>query len=383
MSFLPNPIELKQDETIESALLRLCKANHFEHYNDLSVEVRSWLEEHHPTVAGAFPLALDAVNVYHSKQSSAKRVQALELLEKLVGLPKFALLDISFKHTSALDCGQFSEVRYKQITIPKIFLRSTSIPICVECLKKENYVRFDWHIKPVMYCTKHDVKLISECPACHTLLNYMISEDPTRCVCGQSLLLVKGLNTGADGWRNWRESDHNSDALLSNQLAVMLMMNQFFPNLSFEEFVSNHRYHINSYLQQIIEMKSLLATSKTNRIGFGYFTDDFLNKVSRIGSLPQTIAVSISSEIIELALKEPRSTVANIGDSLVSIREAALITGSTVEELYRLYESGVLLLAKYIRDKGKLESYKPAFRLRDVASIALSYSRFGYNQSAW
>lgn len=70
MSFLPNVIDLYEGETIESALLRLCKANHFEYYNDLSIEVKSWLEEHHPTVAGAFPLALGAVNIYHAKQNS-------------------------------------------------------------------------------------------------------------------------------------------------------------------------------------------------------------------------------------------------------------------------------------------------------------------------
>lgn len=75
MIFLPNPIDLFTDEAIESTLLRLSKANHFEHYNDLSIEIRSWLEEHHPTVAGSFPIALETVNVYHANQSSAKRVQ--------------------------------------------------------------------------------------------------------------------------------------------------------------------------------------------------------------------------------------------------------------------------------------------------------------------
>jgi len=383
MSFLPITIDLLSDETLESALLRLCRANHFVHYNDLSIEIRSWLEEHHPTVAGAFPVALDAVNVYHANQSSAKRVQAVQLLEQLVGLPKFSLLDISFKHTNAVDAGKFSEVRYKQITIPKVFLRSTNIPVCMECLKEESYVRFDWHISKVTCCEKHNVKLLNECPACHIPLNYMISEDPTKCVCGQDLLAVSGLEAGVDGWRSWNEREQSPNASLSKQLAVFLILERYFPNLTFDEFVGNANSHIRDHLLKVIDTNLQLATNKVNRLTFAYLTNNFLNDVSRIRSLPVCIQECVSSELIEIAMSSPRSTVANIGDSLVSLREATLITGSSVDDLYRLYENGILTLGRRLRGEGKLESFNPVFRLRDVASIALSYSRLGYSQSAW
>jgi hypothetical protein len=383
MCFLPNPIELFSDETLESALLRLCCANHFEHYNDLSIEIRSWLEERHPTIAGAFPLALDAVNVYHANQSSAKRVQALQLLEQLVGLPKFSLLDISFKHTNAVDIGQFSEVRYKQITIPKVFLRSTNIPVCVECLKEDSYARFDWHITKVTCCEKHNVKLLSECPACHIPLNYMISEDPTKCVCGQDLMAVSGLDSGVDGWRSWSEGDQSPNASLSKQLAVFLILERYFPSLTFDEFVGNASSYIRDYLLKLIEQNLQLATDKVNRLTFANLTNNFLNDVSRISSLPVSIQECISNELIDIAMSSPRSTVANIGDSLVSLREATLITGSSIEDLYRLYENGILILGKRLRGEGKLDTFNPVFRLRDVASVALSYSKLGYSQSAW
>lgn len=383
MSFLPIPIDLFSDETLESALLRLLKANHFEHYNDLSIEIRSWLEEHHPTVAGAFPLALDAVNVYHANQSSAKRVQALRLLEQLVGLPKISLLDISFKHTNSVDVGKFSEVCYKQIMIPKLFLRSTNIPVCIECLKEESYVRFDWHINKVTCCEKHKVKLLSECPTCHIPLNYMISEDPTKCVCGQDLLAVSGVEIGVDSWRSWSEGDQSPNAALSKQLAVFLILERYFPSLTFDEFVGNASSHIKDHLLKLIDTNLQLATEKVNRLTFANLTNNFLNDVSKISSLPVSIQECISSELIEIAMSSPRSTVANIGDSLVSLREATLLTGSSVDDLYRLYENGILILGKRLRGEGKLDAFNPVFRLRDVASVALSYSRFGYSQSAW
>lgn len=383
MSFLPNPIELYENETLESALLRLCRANHFEHYNDLSIEIRSWLEEHHPTIAGAFPLALDAVNVYHSKQSSAKRVQSLQLLEQLVGLPKFSLLDVSFKHTNAVDSGHFAEVRYKQITIPKSFVRACNVPVCIECLRESNYVRFNWHISKVTCCDKHKVKLLTNCPSCNTPLNYMISEDPSRCVCGYSLFGVDSGEAGIDGWRRWPSFDQQGKQTLSEQLAMLFFLDRHFPKLEYDEFIGDLKGHIEGHLQKLIDHSLLIATDKINRLTFSYLTNNFLSDVAQISCLPDCIKESIASVVIELALETPRSTIANLGDSLVSIREAALITGSTVEDIFRLYENGILILGKRIRDEGCLESFNPAFRLRDVAAIALSYSRYGYSQSAW
>ena len=211
----------------------------------------------------------------------------------------------------------------------------------------------------------------------------MISEDPTKCVCGQDLLAVSGLDVGVDGWRSWSEGDQSPNASLSKQLAVFLILELYFPNLTFDEFVGNARSHIRDYLLKLIDQNLQLATDKVNRLTFAYLTNNFLNGVSKISSLPVSIQECISSELIEIAMSSPRSTVANIGDSLVSLREATLITGSSVDDLYRLYENGILILGKRLRGEGKLDTFNPVFRLRDVASVALSYSRLGYSQSAW
>ena len=382
MSFLPNPIELYKNETLESALLRLCRANHFEHYNDLSLEIRAWLEEHHPTVAGAFPLALDAVNVYHAKQSSAKRVQALQLLEQLVGLPQFSLLDISFKHTTSVDTGTYAEVRYKQSTFPRVFLRNSAIPVCVECLKEANYARFDWHITKVSCCEKHRLELLHHCPACHVSLNYMLSEDPSKCICGHDLLNSPKQPVGVDTWRSWSFEGSHGVTSLSEQLATLVLLERHFPAVEYDDFKSNPQGHIQSFLRHIIDTNLQLATSKINHLPFSQITNNFLNETVMISSLPIELRSIIADTVIHLALDTPRSSVANIGDSLISIREATTLTGSNIDDLYRLYENGILILGKRVRSDGRLESFNPVFRLRDVASLALSYSRLGYSQSS-
>jgi hypothetical protein len=383
MSFLPNTIDLYEYETLESALLRLCRANHFEHYSDLSIEVKSWLEEHHPTVAGAFPLSLDAVNIYHAKQSSAQRVQAIQLLEQLVGLSRFSLLDICFKHTTAVDLRQYAEVRYKQIIIPRGLLRSTIIPICPECLKESNYVRFDWHINKVECCEKHGIKLLRNCPSCHTPLNYMNSEDPGRCICGQNLLENSHREVGFDSWRDDSVYEAIASCSLSEKLAAFVFSDKFFPLLAYEDFIVDPSRYIDEYLKELCEQSLLLATEKPNKLSFSQISNDFLDDISAISCLPAKIKEFIADAVITLATNEARSTIANIGDTLVSAREAAAITCSELDDVYRLYESGILVVGRRLRNEGKLESHNPVFRLRDVASLALSYSKYRYSQSAW
>ncbi|MGO2234590.1 MAG: TniQ family protein [Marinomonas sp.] len=383
MSFLPNSIDLYEDEALESALLRICRANHFEHYSDLSIEVKSWLEEYHPTVAGAFPLSLDAVNIYHAKQSSAQRVQAIQLLEQLVGLSRFSLLDICFKHTTTVDLGQYAEVRYKQIIILRGLLRSTIIPICPECLKESNYVRFAWHINKVECCEKHGIKLLRNCPSCHIPLNYMNSEDPGRCICGQNLLENSHREVGFDSWRDDSLYEAIGSCSLSEKLAVLVFSDKFFPLLAYEDFIVDPRRHIDEYLKGLIEQNLLLATEKPNRLAFAQISNDFLDDISAISCLSAKIKEFIADTVITIATNEARSTIANIGDTLVSAREAAVIIGSELDDIYRLYESGILVVGRRLRNEGKLESHNPVFRVRDVASLALSYSKYQFSQSAW
>ena len=383
MSFLPSTIKLYENESLESALLRLCRANHFEHYSDLSIEVKSWLEEHHPTVAGAFPLSLDAVNIYHAKQSSAQRVQAIQLLEQLVGLTRFSLLDICLKHTNAVDIGQYAEVRYKQIIIPRGFLRSTIIPICPECLKESNYVRFDWHINKVECCEKHGIQLLRNCPSCHIPLNYMNSEDPRRCICGQNLLENSHREVGFDSWRDDSLYEAIGSCSLSEKLAALVFSDKFFHLLAYEGFIVDPSRHIDEYLKGLIEQNLLLATEKPNKLSFSQISNDFLDDISAISCLPLKIKEFIADAVITIATNKARSTIANIGDTLVSAREAAVITGSELDDIYRLYESGILVVGRRLRNEGKLESHNPVFRIRDVASLALSYSKYRFSQSAW
>lgn len=385
MSFLPNKIFPYSDETLESFLIRLCRANHFESYHDLSIEVKAWLEEHHPTIAGAFPLSLDRVNVYHSRQSSSRRVQALQLLEQLIKLPRFSLLDISFKHTTSVDKGQYAQVRYKANVIPKEFIRSDNVfPICIECLKNSDYVRFEWHISPITCCPKHSQKLLNTCPRCHEPLNYMLCESIGECVCGHNLLLSGPQVEETDEWRQDSSYQQELSACnLSQKLALLSFVQKMVPEECFSDFMLSWKVNLESVIISRVKETLVLSVVKPNKASFDYLTGGLLSVIAQTNELPEIFVKQVVILIIEISANSPRSNIANIGDSLLSIRDAAVLLRTTINDIYRLYETGILVLGKRINANAKLETYKPVFRLRDVSAIALSCSEYSINQSAW
>tara|TARA_R110001606_G_scaffold297374_2_gene445204 strand:+ start:194 stop:829 length:636 start_codon:yes stop_codon:yes gene_type:complete len=211
----------------------------------------------------------------------------------------------------------------------------------------------------------------------------MNSEDPGRCICGQNVLQNSHREVGFDSWRDDSLYEAIGSCPLSEKLAVLVFSDKFFPLLAYENFIADPRRHIDEYLKGLIDQNLLLATEKPNRLSFAQISNDFLNDISAISCLPAKIKEFIADVVITLATNEARSTIANVGDTLVSVREAAVITGSELDDIYRLYELGILAVGRRLRNEGKLESHNPVFRLRDVASLALSYSKYRFSQSAW
>lgn len=79
------------------------------------------------------------------------------------------------------------------LDIPLSFIRydaengKSSIPVCPHCLAEEAYIKQSWHLKWVNVCTKHNCSLISKCPECSSLINYIENESITHCSCGFEL----------------------------------------------------------------------------------------------------------------------------------------------------------------------------------------------------
>ena len=98
------------DESLESYLLRLAEANFIESYGLLSGAVRDWLWQHNHDAAGAFPLELSRVNIYHANQSSGLRVRALKLVETLTDIDRLPLLKLALLHSASRFCNGHNAV---------------------------------------------------------------------------------------------------------------------------------------------------------------------------------------------------------------------------------------------------------------------------------
>ncbi len=78
------------NESLESYMLRLSQENFFEYYQQLSRAIKDWLQLHDHEAAGAFPVELSRLNVYHAAQSSSRRIRALKLVESLTDNEKLS-----------------------------------------------------------------------------------------------------------------------------------------------------------------------------------------------------------------------------------------------------------------------------------------------------
>jgi hypothetical protein len=89
--------------------------------------------------------------------------------------------------------------------------------------------------------------------------------------------------------------------------------------------------------------------------------------------------------LVILVGKNPKSKKPNVADLLVSVSEVAIILGTSYEQVYRLYQDGVLQSALRYKMKRRIDPYVGVFFLRQVIEYKAS---FGGNKprmylSAW
>lgn len=376
MPQLPNRLEPFTDESLESYLLRLSQANFFESFSGLAVELRYWLQVHHSDLSGGFPIILDGINIYHAQQDSGRRAQSLFLLEQMTGLKQFSLLNIAFKHGETSDLYQRATVRYKDQLIPRNLLRSDAIPICPKCLSEQAYIRYIWHLEPVTACPDHHCKLVERCPQCSGLINYLQSELISHCQCGYNLTECTSDIAGDESY--WLVQQGAFDAFgpcnLSQKLAVLSLGKALFPQKTQRDILTNWFALVDSLFEQQLVKQLSLAVRPAHDMTFKEVTDYFLEPFIVTSSLPDSVVSAVIFLILDKGLDENRTGAGDLGLCLVSVQEAAFLLRSTTNDVYRLYEMGVLNSTVRLPADSPLRSYKAVFRLRDVAGLALSCS---------
>jgi hypothetical protein len=408
MAFLFSPKSRAfNDESLESYLLRVVAENFFDSYEQLSLAIREELHELDFEAHGAFPIDLKRLNVYHAKHNSHFRMRALGLLESLLGLPQCEIQKLALLKSDRTVIG-LSAVHKNGVDIPLSFIRYNStmgtdaIPVCPHCLSDEPYIRQIWHLTPIEACAKHKCQLLYECPECSIPINYIENESISHCVCGFEFAkgCVKPASNDEVELATKLMSDKEDETPLfkstsiSQRLASLAWFQQrYFKNEDFP-FHAAVTY-FTSWPQNIFEelnLKTLNADNKLidlfNRTSFRFIYGELIMGLPHIYRdekethfIRQTVLEFLSS----LVASYPKSKTPNVADMLVSVSEAAVILGTTHEQVYRLYQDGILKSSFRQKMRQRSDPRAAIFYLRQVIEYKSSFGadRQGMYLSAW
>jgi len=411
MAFLFSPnARAFSDESLESYLLRVVAENFFDSYQQLSLAIRLELHELDFEAHGAFPIELKRLNVYHAQHNSHFRMRALSLLESLLDLPPHELQKLALLRSNRTFVGGMSAVHRNGIDIPLSFIRNAgengieSVPICPQCLKEKPYIRQVWHLKPVEVCAKHSCELLHQCPECQQPINYIENESIAHCSCGFELATAPSVKADSQAVLLSR-SLFDGDALSNNPLLFMGTS-------------ATHRFAALLWYQK----RHAKNTECMTHGSVGYFEDwptsfyreldavttgaevrliDLFNRTSFrsiYGELildsqcllpedkePHFIYLALMEYISKLVESHPKSKKPNVADMLVSVAETAVLLSTTHEQVYRLYQDGVLTAGFKQKIRTRIGPHIGVFYLRQVIEYNTSFGndKQGMYLSAW
>ena len=382
------------DESLESYLLRIVSENFFDSYEQLSLAIREELHELDYDAHGAFPIDLKRLNVYHAKHNSHFRMRAVSLIEKLLELPptelqKLALLKSDRKYNGA------AAVYRDGADIPLSFIRYNgedgkgSIPVCPHCLAEEPYIKQSWHLKWVNVCIKHNCSLISKCPECSSLINYIENESITHCTCGFEL-------SKATTSTKYEKDAELLKQLLSDEASEQHLLFQtrclhqkFSALLWYQkryskqdvfclsdvvEFFDQWPTNIYEELNHLTVNAEIKLLDLFNRTSFNFIYGELLTSLPyQANDAPHFIQSTLFVYLKNLVELNPKSKKANVADMLVSISETALLLGTTYDQVYRLYQDGILRCAFRATLHQRINPRVGIFFLREVIEYKSSF----------
>jgi len=128
-------------------------------------------------------------------------------------------------------------------------------------------------------------------------------------------------------------------------------------------------------LQQQVDHALLKQTKPFNHTAF---SEVFGMLIANTRQLPMRdlgrnfILRTLLEYLTDLVVANPKTRVANLGDLLLSALEAAALLSTTVEQVYRLQQEGLLAMAIRPASRATLSPHAPAFRLRQVIEVRQS-----------
>ncbi|MBY0418163.1 MAG: hypothetical protein K2W88_08915, partial [Pararheinheimera sp.] len=100
---------------------------------------------------------------------------------------------------------------------------------------------------------------------------------------------------------------------------------------------------------------------------------------------PHFIYLALMDYLELLVQSHPKSTKPNVADMLVSLAETAVLLATTQEQVYRLYQEGILKLAFRQPLRQRIDPNAAVFHLRQVMEYKRSFgaNSIGMYLSAW
>ncbi|WP_080741318.1 TniQ family protein [Aeromonas veronii] len=380
------------DESLESYILRLSQENGFERFYLFSGVIKDWLHTTDHAAAGAFPLELFRLNIFHASRSSGLRVRALQLVDRLTDGAPFRLLQLALSHSAISFGNHHKAVHRSGVDIPLCFIRTSKIPCCPDCLRESAYVRQCWHFKPYVACHRHGGRLIDSCPACGESLNYLASELINYCQCGFDLRTASTVPAQPDEIQlsalAYGCSFESSNPLLaigclSARFGALLWYQQRY--LSDHEAVCDDRVlakaigHFAAWpdafwgeLQQMVDYALVRQTKELNHTDF---VDVFGSVVADCRRIPMRntgqnfILKDLIVFLTELVVSHPQCRGANVGDLLLSALDSATLLSTSIEQVRRLQQEGFLPLAIRPASRNTVSPHRAVFHLRHVVEL--------------
>ena len=112
-----------------------------------------------------------------------------------------------------------------------------------------------------------------------------------------------------------------------------------------------------------------------NKTEFRFIFEDLIlsSPNTQILEKPHFILITLLDYLAALIEENPKSKKANIGDLLVNVSETALLLGTSIEQVYRLYQDGIFQTAFRLKLNQRINPNKGVFFLRQVIEYKASF----------
>ncbi|MEI8664599.1 TniQ family protein [Pseudoalteromonas sp. B28] len=311
-------------------------------------------------------------------------MRALGLLETLLDLPRYELQKLAWLK-SDIKFNTSAAIYNNGVDIPQRFIRYhaedavDSIPVCPQCLAEEAYIKQSWHIKWVNACTKHQCALLHNCPECCAPINYIENESITHCLCGFELscarsspsntLSIKHLNKLLDKSEGNDSNQLFNDTTLTERLSALLWYQERYSqtdNFCLDvavDYFSKWPAVFYKELDELSKNAEMKLIDLFNKTEFKFIFGDAILACPSTQKQSEShfIYRALLDYLVTLVESNPKAKKPNTADLLVSVLEAVTLLGTSVEQVYRLYQDGILQTASRHKMNQRINPYKGVF----------------------